>query len=87
MPERPSTFPAAFRRLVGTRLESMALSRGLFIALEIDTFGEAHAEIMREACRLGASHLPPYLFDDLIDWTQTLLAEAATAAEIRVHGE
>lgn len=78
-----SDFAAAFRRHVLPKLRAMIASRGLFVALRLDSFGEAHAEIMTEAGRLGAWNLSADHIDNLVEWTQLALLEAAIAAEAR----
>jgi hypothetical protein len=78
-----SDFAAAYRRHVLPKLRSMIASRGLFVALRLDSFGEAHAEIMGEAGRLGAWNLSTEHLDNLIEWTQLALREAAVAAQER----
>lgn len=78
-------FVEAFRADAVPKLRGMIKSRGLFVALGLDRFSEAHAEIMHEACRLGATHLPPRELDRLLDWSATALLRATLAAEAR-HG-
>ena len=81
-----SSFSLTFRRIVVPKLEGMVESRGLFVALGIDEFGEALSEIREEAIRLGAAYLPDEIYEELLEWTATTLIEAADAAWDRVHG-
>lgn len=66
------------------KLRSMVESRGLFVALDLRTFNEAHAEIMSEASRLGALRLSGLHLDALIEWSQAALLDAAVKADVRV---
>ena len=81
-----SSFALTFRRIVVPKLESMVESRGLFVALGVDEFGEALSEVRHEAIRLGAAYLPDEIYEELLEWTATALIEAADAAKDRVHG-
>ena len=64
----PSSFADTFRATVVPRLRPVIEARGLFVALEMETFTEARGDLIREAGRLGAYHLPPEHLDALSDW-------------------
>ena len=76
-----STFAATFRELVIPDLTRMIAARGLFLALGLSGWSEAYDEVLDEASRRGALHLPDAVFRQLEDWISDELLKASTAAE------
>lgn len=72
----PSDFAATFRAHVIPQLREMMPVRGLFVALGIEGFTEAHGTVMRRAAELGAYHLPPEHLSLVDDWIGTALLDA-----------
>ena len=76
-----TTFAAAFRELVTPDLARMCCARGLFIALGVSGWNEAFAEVVAEARRRGAGHLPAHAFAQLEEWVAATLLAAVDKAE------
>lgn len=74
------TFPADYRRIVAPRLLRAAQFQGVLIATGDQAFGTAYAALMREAYRLGASHLADDLRAELDEAVADWLVAAIDAA-------
>ena len=75
-----ANFSDAFRAMVGPDLRRMCANRGLFVALGLDGFADACDEVIAEARKRGAAHLPDAVHRQLEDWISATLLEAIDAA-------
>lgn len=82
----PSDFADAFREHSVSKIRSVIDIRAHFVGIGLYDFADAHADVMRYACFLGASLLPEEHFDALIDWTLSELSDAAAAVEAQCGG-
>lgn len=61
------TFADLYKTIVGPKLRRMCKIQGTFVMLADTCFADAIHEITGEACRLGATHLPEKLFQQLLE--------------------
>lgn len=81
-----SSFAENFRDHVTPRLRKMCAAHGLFVAAGLQSWCEATSEVIYYARKLGASHLPEALHDELVcNWIPNQLLGAAIDAECAVE--
>lgn len=74
-PEPITDFDRTFQEVVPAKLEGYVRLGAYLVSLEIESFTEAHARVMRIARKYGAAHLSDTAFFALDSWIdQQLLA-------------
>ena len=75
------SFADDFRAHVTPRLRVTVQIQGLYAGCGFIGFTEALSAISSEASYFGAGHLPPEIYDDLIDWMASALLARVVEVE------
>ena len=74
-----SAFIQQFRSIAGPAIKRECRFQGLLVAVDDQSFIEAHWAVMDCARMRGATYLPAALYDELADQVATWLVEAVDA--------
>lgn len=80
-----SSFAAAFRVHVIPEIRRLCKLQGLYVALGVHGFAEAHSAVLDHARRRGSNHLPDDVLFELEDFICTKLLDGIVEFETIDH--